>query len=152
MASDQPKPKKSQTQLPVAKPLVPEAPPTIERAARKPRAKPAADKVTLEPEAAAEDSRWFDAFTLRSLTGFLFSFGLHALILVLLSLLVWIIPKNEQFTLVVSTDPGDSITPGELDDSARFAPDSSLVDASDSLSELSSNLPLVKSPTSRDEF
>ena len=146
MASDQSKPKKSQAPLPVAKPLVPEVPPTVKGSAPAPKRKRAEEKVTLEPEAAGEPPRWLDAFTWRSLTGFLISFGLHALILVLLSLLVWIIPTSEQFTLVLSTDPGDSITPGELDDTARFAPDSSIVDASDSLSELASDLPLVKSP------
>ena len=146
MASDQTKPEKPQGQLPVAKPLVPEAPPTSKPGSAKPQRKGREQKVTLDPDAVPEDTRWFDAFTWRSVAGFLISLSLHALILVVLSLLVWIIPKSEQFTLIVSTDPGDSITPGQLDDEARFAPDSTIIDASDSLSELSSELPLVDSP------
>ena len=141
MSSDQSKPKKSQARLPVAKPLVPDAPPSARPVPKRPQ-----PTVKLEPAADANESGWLDAFTWRNLASFLVSFALHASILVLLSLLVWLVPQSDQYTLIISTDPGDSLTPDDFDSTPVFAPDNSLLEAQNSLAELASDSSLVKSP------
>jgi hypothetical protein len=111
--------KRSETALPKAKPLDPAAPP--EGKPDQPRAanKPLTPDVQAAPAEPAPSLTWRERLSLRGMTSFLVSSIFHATLILLLSLLAGFIPAPEQTTLVVTSHPGDGVSPEDLD-STRF--------------------------------
>ena len=117
--------------LPVPKRLEPQAPPADRRQAVQGEA-PASPHIEGE-DRLEDEGLWRQLLSLRSMTSFMVSCGFHVVLIVVLSLIVTMIPAREPHTLVVSTDPGDSVSPRDLDDARVIVSDSATPESSSTM-------------------